>query len=81
MTATGQPSESYERGMKVRREVLGDAHVDRASQNVTPFDARFQRWITEAAWAGVWDDPTLDLAVAGDMRPRAWIQMHSDRWP
>jgi 4-carboxymuconolactone decarboxylase len=70
------PSKAFERGMKVRREVLGDAHVDRAQQNVTAFDARFQTWITEAAWAGVWDSPILDrrtrslvtIAILGALR-------------
>jgi 4-carboxymuconolactone decarboxylase len=69
-------SDAFERGMKVRREVLGDAHVDQASRNITAFDARFQSWITESAWAGVWDDPTLDrrtrslvtIAILGALR-------------
>ena len=51
---------SYERGMKVRREVLGDAHVDRALRRATDFDRDFQRWITETAWGGVWAGPDLD---------------------
>jgi 4-carboxymuconolactone decarboxylase len=50
----------YDRGMKVRREVLGDTHVDRSIANVTPLDSRFQRWITETAWGSVWADDTLD---------------------
>jgi 4-carboxymuconolactone decarboxylase len=48
------PEDKFERGMKVRREVLGDAHVDRAEQNKTSFDADFQRLITEMAWGTVW---------------------------
>lgn len=44
----------YEVGMKTRRSVLGDAHVDRASANVTEIDAGFQRYITENVWNGVW---------------------------
>ncbi|OSQ48869.1 4-carboxymuconolactone decarboxylase [Thalassospira alkalitolerans] len=44
----------YEVGMKTRRSVLGDAHVDRASANVTEIDADFQRYITENVWNGVW---------------------------
>jgi 4-carboxymuconolactone decarboxylase len=40
--------------MKTRRSVLGDAHVDRASANVTEIDAGFQRYITENVWNGVW---------------------------
>lgn len=52
--------ERFEQGMKVRREVLGDAHVDRAEANKTPFDADFQRYITEMAWGSVWTRPDLD---------------------
>ena len=39
--------------MRVRREVLGDAHVDRATA-AAGIDADFQRWLTEAAWGGLW---------------------------
>ncbi|MDH2433574.1 4-carboxymuconolactone decarboxylase [Pokkaliibacter sp. MBI-7] len=46
--------ERYESGMQVRRSVLGDKHVDRASANITDFDKDFQRFITEAAWGSVW---------------------------
>lgn len=41
-------------GMKTRRSVLGDAHVDRAQKAATPFDEPFQRLITESAWGNVW---------------------------
>jgi 4-carboxymuconolactone decarboxylase len=54
------PVDRYERGMQVRREVLGDAHVDRASEAITDLDRDFQRWITENAWGGVWARPGLD---------------------
>ena len=47
-------------GMKVRRAVLGAAHVDRAEARKTPFDADFQRYITESAWGAVWTRPGLD---------------------
>ena len=52
---------TYEDGMKVRRAVLGEEHVDRATEAVTDLDADFQRWITETAWGGVWARPGLDL--------------------
>ncbi len=52
-------SERYEAGMKTRREVLGDAHVDRAEANKRPFDEDFQRMITEGAWGSVWSRPGL----------------------
>lgn len=51
----------YAQGMKVRRKVLGGAHVDRASGAQTKFDADFQRFITETAWGAVWSRPGLDL--------------------
>lgn len=44
----------YEKGMSVRRSVLGDAHVDRAEKSKTPFDEAFQTLITEGAWGTVW---------------------------
>jgi 4-carboxymuconolactone decarboxylase len=50
----------FEQGMKIRRAVLGDAYVDNAEANKTPFDADFQRFITESAWGSVWTRPGLD---------------------
>lgn len=47
-------SEAFDRGMKVRREVLGDAHVDRAEAAKTDLDLPFQTLITEGAWGTVW---------------------------
>lgn len=44
----------YDDGMKVRREVLGDAHVDRAESRKSDLDRDFQSFITETAWGGVW---------------------------
>jgi 4-carboxymuconolactone decarboxylase len=46
--------ERLKKGMKVRREVLGDAHVDRAEASKTDFDLPFQTLITEGAWGTVW---------------------------
>jgi 4-carboxymuconolactone decarboxylase len=50
----------YSRGMKVRRAVLGDVHVDRAEANKTHLDTDFQQFITETAWGSVWSRPGLD---------------------
>jgi len=50
----------YEQGMTIRREVLGDRHVDQAEANKTDFDADFQRFVTETAWGSVWSRPGLD---------------------
>jgi 3-oxoadipate enol-lactonase/4-carboxymuconolactone decarboxylase len=44
----------------VRREVLGDAHVDRASAAATDFTRDFQEFITRYAWGGIWTRPGLD---------------------
>lgn len=44
----------YDKGMAVRRKVLGDVHVDRAQKNKTEFDIPFQDMITEGAWGHVW---------------------------
>ena len=52
--------EKHKTGMAVRREVLGDAHVNLAEANKTDFDADFQRFITETAWGSVWSRPGLD---------------------
>jgi 4-carboxymuconolactone decarboxylase len=46
--------------MRVRRDVLGDAYVERALANSTDLDADFQRFITETAWGSVWARPELD---------------------
>ncbi len=49
----------FERGMAIRRAVLGDAHVDRAEAAKTEFDRPFQTLITEAAWGTVWADDSI----------------------
>jgi 4-carboxymuconolactone decarboxylase len=49
-----------EQGMTTRREVLGDAHVDRAMADADAFTADFQEYITRAAWGAVWSRPGLD---------------------
>lgn len=52
--------ESLDAGMRVRREVLGDEHVDRAIASSTPFTEPFQEFITSYAWGGVWTREGLD---------------------
>jgi len=76
--------ELYEAGMKVRREVLGDAHVDRATANATEFTQKFQDYITRAAWGSVWTRDGLDrrtrscitLAVLTALHCHGEIAMH-----
>lgn len=53
-------SEAHERGMKVRRAVLGDEHVDRAVAGTTDFTTDFQDLITRYAWGEIWTRPGLD---------------------
>lgn len=73
-----------EQGMKVRREVLGDAHVDRAEANATEFTADFQDFITRYAWGDVWSRDGLDrrmrsvatLASLISLRAENEIAMH-----
>lgn len=66
MTGVGRGSsglsdaERVERGMRVRREVLSDAHVDRANAAITDFTADFQDFITRTAWGDIWSRPGLD---------------------
>ena len=52
-------SDTYDRGMKTRREVLGDAHVDRAEAAKTDLDMPFQSLITEGAWGTVWSSDAI----------------------
>ena len=51
---------SNDDGMRIRREVLGDEHVDRAVARTTPFTAEFQDLITRYAWGEIWARPGLD---------------------
>lgn len=50
----------FERGIRVRKEVLGEAYVEQALARTTEFDAHFQRFITETAWGSIWARPDLD---------------------
>ncbi|AIJ25483.1 4-carboxymuconolactone decarboxylase [Amycolatopsis methanolica] len=76
--------ELYDAGMKVRREVLGDAHVDRATANATEFTQKFQDYITRAAWGSIWTREGLDrktrscitLAVLTALHCHGEIAMH-----
>jgi 4-carboxymuconolactone decarboxylase len=77
-------SAQYERGMKVRREVLGDAHVEAATSKATALDADFQRFITETAWGSVWARADLDrrtrslvtIAILAALGRREELAMH-----
>lgn len=47
-------SEKFDKGMEIRRKVLGDAHVDKSFGEKSDFDADFQTFITETAWGSAW---------------------------
>ena len=53
-------NDAFERGMAVRREVLGDEYVDRAEAAKSDFTADFQELLTRYAWGEIWTRPALD---------------------
>jgi 4-carboxymuconolactone decarboxylase len=63
----------HEAGMRVRREVLGDRHVDRAIERTTDFTAEFQDFITRYAWGEIWTRPGLDRRTRSCMTLTALI--------
>lgn len=75
---------TFERGMHVRRTVLGDAHVDRASKNINEFNGDFQNFISHYAWGEIWTRPGLPkhnrslitLAMMIALNRGAEFQMH-----
>ena len=77
-------TERYNKGMQVRRQVLGDAHVDRAEACKTDLDTPFQNMITETAWGNLWandrisprDRSMLTLALLAAMGNFEEIPMH-----
>ena len=77
-------AERTRRGMTVRREVLGDEHVDRAVAGTTPFTEPFQDFITRYAWGDIWSRPGLSraerslvtLAVLAAMQHEQELAMH-----
>lgn len=79
-----EAEDRYAQGMRIRRQVLGEAHVDRAEARKTDFDEAFQRYITESAWGAVWSRPRLDLrtrslvtiAILGALGHYEELEMH-----
>ena len=65
--------EAHERGMKARREVLGDEHVDRAVERTSDFTADFQDFITRYAWGEIWNRPGLDRRMRSAITMTALI--------
>jgi 4-carboxymuconolactone decarboxylase len=77
-------TDPFEEGMRTRREVLGDAHVDGAEAGKTAFDEEFQSFLTRYAWGEVWQRGTLDrrerhlitIAMLGALGKESELAMH-----
>ena len=69
---------SYERGMKARREVLGDVHVDGAIARTTSFSEDFQDLITRYAWGEIWTRPGLDRRMRSAITLMALIALNRE---
>lgn len=68
----------YERGMRIRREVLGDEHVDRAVEGSSELTADFQDLITRYAWGEIWSRPGLDRRMRSAITLTALIALGRD---
>ena len=66
---------THDRGMGVRREVLGDEHVDRAIERTTEFTADFQDLITRYAWGEIWSRPGLDRRTRSSITLTALVAL------
>lgn len=74
----------YQQGMEVRREVLGDKHVDRTLSQLTPLNEEFQNFITRYAWGDIWTRPGLErhtrslitIAMLIALNREAELKMH-----
>jgi 3-oxoadipate enol-lactonase/4-carboxymuconolactone decarboxylase len=70
--------EDRDRGLRVRREVLGDDHVDRAIAGTTPFTADFQDLLTRYAWGEIWSRPGLDRRTRSAITVTALVALGRD---
>jgi 4-carboxymuconolactone decarboxylase len=68
-------TDRHDRGMEVRREVLGDEHVDAAIERTTEFTADFQDLITRYAWGEIWTRPGLDRRTRSAITLTALISL------
>ena len=71
-------TDRHEKGMEVRREVLGDEHVDGAIERTTEFTAEFQDLITRYAWGEIWTRPGLDRRTRSCITLTALIALGRD---
>lgn len=60
IAGTGTADARYERGLAIRREVLGEAHVNRSLAGVSDFSRPAQEYVTRTAWGDIWSRPGLD---------------------
>ncbi len=67
-----------EAGRKTRREVLGDAHVDRAERDASPLTAEFQDLLTRYAWGEIWTRPGLDRRVRSCITVAMLVALNRD---
>jgi 4-carboxymuconolactone decarboxylase len=68
----------YDTGMKTRRDVLGDEHVDRAAANAGSFGQPWQEFITRYAWGGAWSRPGIDRRMRSAVTLAALISMRAE---
>ena len=69
---------AYERGMEVRREVLGDAHVDAATGRATDLTRQFQELITRYDWGEIWARPGLDRRTRSCITIAAMVALNRE---
>lgn len=68
----------HDTGMKTRREVLGDEHVDRATAGAGPFGEPFQDFITRYAWGAIWSRPGLDRRTRSVITLAALVTLRAE---
>ena len=68
----------YDTGMQTRREILGDEHVDRATEAAGDFGAPFQEYITRYAWGGPWSRPGLDRRTRSAITLAALVSLRAE---
>lgn len=71
---SSQKNENYENGINVRKQVMGEAHVERALSQVTEFTAPLQDWINEHAWGSTWQREAKD-GQGIDRKTRSLVTM------
>lgn len=70
--------DAFQTGMKTRREILGDEHVDRATASAGDFGAPFQEFITRYAWGGPWSRPGLDRRMRSAITLTALVSLRAE---